>query len=94
MILQSYTLECPIEYTDGGKTFTVATVQVQRPKGKHLRRMDRKSGQMAQALEIIGAVCDLPTIAVDEMDLADISAIQAILAPFLPNAAGQTEPMT
>lgn len=78
------TLMDPITYTDGGATATVTEVTVQKPLVKHMRKMDRKAGQVSQSVVLVGATTGLSDAALDEMSVRDFRAVAAVVAEEIP----------
>ena len=81
----SYTLKVPIERRDaeGNLVDTITVVNLQRPKGKHMRAMDGAKGGMGRTLALIAACGSLLPSEVDAMDGQDITALGEQIADFL-----------
>lgn len=75
-----YRLAEPIPVQRDGRTITIDFVAIQRPKGKHLRAMDRKSGEMAKTLVLVGVCCGLADSEVDELSTEDVIGIGKVIA--------------
>jgi len=82
-------LTYPIEAYGG----TVETIGIRRPRGRDLRQLDDIEGEQAQALHLVQVCAGLPKSAVDEMDLADFRAVQAVFEGFSkPSPKRSSEP--
>ena len=88
----SYPLAYPIENTIGSESLQVDTVTIERPKGRHMRKLNIKGGATSAILDRIGELTGLTKPQVDNLDEFDILAIGDILESFtLPGqATGKT----
>lgn len=80
-----HTLKHPIEIKtkDSEKIIeTITEVTLRRPKGKHLRRLDKFKGDATQTLALIGELTELPATALDEMDGEDIMILGEMIEGF------------
>ena len=68
----SYPLAYPIENTIGNEALRVDTVSIERPKGRHMRRLNIKSGATSAMLDRIGELTGLAKPQVDNLDEYDI----------------------
>ena len=81
----TYKLKYPIELRDketGAVTETITTLQLVRPKGKHLKAMDKASGEVSQTLALIGAISNQPPSVIDLLDGEDVAGLGEIVAGF------------
>ena len=66
----------------------ITEVAIRRPKVRDLRAMEklREPGgtDLDQGIAMAAALCDLPLVAMDEMDAADFAAVSEVLGAFLP----------
>lgn len=68
---------------DGERTVEALTLP-KRIKGKHLKKMDQASGEIAKGLALVAALAGLPTHAMDELDARDMDLCLLAVEPFLP----------
>ncbi|MEJ1939290.1 phage tail assembly protein [Nostoc sp. NIES-2111] len=66
----------------------ITEVTIRRPKVRDLRAMEklREPGgtDLDQGIAMAAALCNLPLVAMDEMDAEDFAAISEVLGGFLP----------
>ncbi len=93
-----YKLKYPIEIRDkesGAVIDTITTLTLTRPKGKHLKAMDRAEGDVARTLALVGAVSGQPPAVMDLLDSADFAGLTEIVEDFFggrrPTGATSTE---
>ena len=83
------TLIDPLTYKhsklDGERTLTSLTL-AKKIKGKHMKAMDKASGEISQVLALAAALAGVPVNAMDELDARDLDLITAVLEPFLPKS--------
>lgn len=68
---------------DGERTVETLTLP-KRVKGKHLKKMDQASGEIAKGLALVAALAGLPAHAMDELDARDMDLCLLAVEPFLP----------
>lgn len=68
---------------DGERTVEALTLP-KRIKGKHLKKMDQASGEIAKGLALVAALAGLPAHAMDELDARDMDLCLLAVEPFLP----------
>lgn len=77
----------PITYTlkssQGERVETTEEVTIRCPKAKDMRVVDRHTGQVAQGLAMIAQLTGLTAAEVDEMGVADVTAIGGIIEGFM-----------
>lgn len=81
----TYKLKHPIELRDkesGAVTETIADIVLTRPKGKHLKAMDKVQGDVAQTLALIAAVANQPPTVMDLLDAEDFAELGEIVSGF------------
>ena len=61
----------------------VTEVVLQRPKGKHLRKLPMDPG-VGDFLDLAGNLCGRPRTFMDELDAEDVMKIAEAVADFLP----------
>lgn len=83
------TLVESITYThnkfDGERTITDLRLP-KKIKGKHMKAMDKASGEISQALALVAALAGVPAHAMDELDSRDLDLVQVLIGPFLPKS--------
>ncbi|EMQ6642058.1 phage tail assembly protein [Pseudomonas aeruginosa] len=83
------TLVEPITYLhsklDGERTLTELRL-AKRVKGKHMKAMDKATGEISQALALVAALSGVPAHAMDDLDARDLDLVQVLIAPFLPRS--------
>ncbi|UZZ12196.1 phage tail assembly protein [Ectopseudomonas mendocina] len=83
------TLIEPITYMhskfEGERTLTELRL-VKKVKGKHMKAMDKATGEISQALALVAGLAGVPAHAMDELDARDLDLVQALIAPFLPKS--------
>ncbi len=72
-------LDYPIKWGEGG---LVDSVELKRPKGKHLRKLNRDVG-MSQLLDIASKVSGYTPSFFDEMDASDCMKVTEAIQDFL-----------
>lgn len=80
-----YTLKHPIEIkAKDSETVidTITEVKLHRPKGKHLRRLDKIKGDAAQTFLLLGDLTGLSTTALDEIDGEDFVVLGEMIEGF------------
>ncbi len=83
--MQTYKLKHPIELRDkesGEVIETITQLTIQRPKGKHLKAMDKAQGDVARTLALIGAVANQPPSVMDLLDGEDFAGMSEIVEDF------------
>ena len=88
--MKNYTLEYPIEF--GGETIT--TLELLRPKGKHVRKLDVNNIDLDQLLTLAGNYIggDISHTVINELDGVDCIGIAEVYGDFLasgPRITGQ-----
>jgi hypothetical protein len=80
----SHTLKHPVEVRtrSGDLVETVTVITMKRPKAKHMREMDKASGQMGKVLLLIQATSGVPMSVVDEIDGEDVTALAEVVGDF------------
>lgn len=81
-----YKLKHPIEIRSketGAIIETVTEFNLQRPKGKVLKAIDKVTGEGSAALAIFAAIAGVPPSVMDEADLEDLAGMQEVGADFL-----------
>lgn len=76
---QTHELKHPI--TIGGSDLLEVTLR--RPKARDLRRFDAGSGNIAQSIDLMSDLAELPPSTIDELDAEDFQALSGILSGFL-----------
>ncbi len=81
---QTYKLKHPIELrnTEGQVIDTITDLTLVRPKGKHLKAMDKAQGEVGQTLALIGAVANQPPTVMDLLDGEDFADLGEIVEGF------------
>lgn len=83
------TLVESITYThsklDGERTITDLRLP-KKIKGKHMKAMDKASGEISQALALVAALAGVPAHSMDELDSRDLDLVQVLIGPFLPKS--------
>ena len=83
------TLVEPITYKhsklDGERTLTELRL-VKKVKGKHMKAMDKATGEISQALALVAALSGVPAHAMDDLDARDLDLVQELIGPFLPKS--------
>lgn len=84
--MKTYKLKHPVKWTVDGQEKSVDVLEIQRPKGKHLKKI--KIGNdgavpLEQVLDLLGGITDYPTPFYDEMDAEDVMELAGIVADFL-----------
>lgn len=62
---------------------TVTEITLQRPKGKHLRKLPMDPG-VGDFLDLAGNLCGRPRSFMDELDAEDVMKVAEAVADFLP----------
>ena len=60
----------------------ITELEVQRPKGKDLKKL-KKGETMAESLELLSSLCNVPPSVMDDLDLVDINQISEVVESFL-----------
>ncbi len=80
-----YPLKHPIEIKarDSEKVIeTITEVTLNRPKGKHLRRLEKFKGEMTQTFALLADLTNLPPAAIDELDGEDFVILGEMIEGF------------
>lgn len=80
-----YELKHPIEIKsakDDTVVETLTELRLARPKGKHLKAMDKVSGEVAKTLALIAACAAVPPAQLDNLDAEDFTALGEIAEGF------------
>ncbi len=64
----------------------VTELQLDRPKVKHLKAMDRVEGQIGKTAVLIEKLANIPASSVDEISTHDLVKIGEALSDFLPGS--------
>lgn len=75
---QSIKLQYPI--TAHGET--IDTLELPRPRVKHLKALDEAVGDVEKSVRLISALAGIPPSAVEEMDGEDFAAVSEVVAGF------------
>lgn len=93
-----YELKHPIEVKakDGDEVVEkITSLTLKRPKGKHLKAMDKAQGENAKVLALIAACSGQPPSVTDELDAEDFAGLAEIVESFfggrLPTGATFSE---
>ncbi len=70
---------------DGERTLTTLTLN-KKVKGKHMKAMDKATGEISQALALVAALAGIPAHAMDDLDARDLDLVQLVIRPFLPKS--------
>lgn len=55
-------------------------------KGKHMKAMDKATGEISQSLALVAALAEVPAHAMDELDARDLDLVMVVIGPFLPKS--------
>lgn len=61
---------------------TLTVLELRRPKGKHLKAMDKVLGENAKTLALIAVCAGVPVSSFDELDAEDFVALGEIVEVF------------
>lgn len=91
-----YPLLKPVTITlkgpQGERSETVTRVTLNEPTGKHLRGLDRVTGQQGRGLYMVGCCSGLNEAQVDRLGTRDLAALNGLAEDFFPDgpATGTT----
>jgi hypothetical protein len=62
---------------------TITSITMKRPKAKHMRAMDKATGEFGKVLGLVQATTGLPMSVIDEIDGEDVITLATRVADFL-----------
>ena len=60
----------------------------ERLKLKHMKAMDKATGEVSKIAALIGAMAELPIQAIDQLDIEDFNVIAEVAGGFLAQSQG------
>ena len=85
--LCSYSLKYPIRVTHPQGEWTIATIMLRWPPPEQVKTLMRIENDSDRTLEYLALMTGLPIMAIEEMDLEDIAALETVISRNLNNGA-------
>lgn len=80
-VIKTYQLLHPIEVRskEGDVVQRIEQLELKKPKGRHLKAMDRADGEVAKMLALIASCAGVPPSAMDDLDGEDFAALGEVI---------------